>query len=68
MYISPWSLLLVSDSSLLVDERIRGPQTIPIGRVDHSKLPKAGIVQMEWNKTGTILMARYGMLAIFFAS
>ncbi|KAG5220522.1 WD40 repeat protein [Salix suchowensis] len=57
------SLSLVSDSSLLVDERIQGPQTIPIGRVDHSKLPKAGIVQMEWNKTGTILMARYGILA-----
>ncbi|KAF4573059.1 Centrosome-associated WD domain-containing protein [Pleurotus pulmonarius] len=40
-------------------ERIQGPQTIPIGRVDHSKLPKAGIVQMEWNKTGTLLMTRY---------
>ncbi|KAH7885892.1 WD repeat-containing protein 8 [Phlebopus sp. FC_14] len=41
-------------------ERLQGPQTIGISRIDSTKpLPKSGAVQLEWNKTGTLLLVRF---------
>ncbi|KAJ8517990.1 hypothetical protein ONZ45_g4900 [Pleurotus djamor] len=44
----------------LTYDRLEGPQTIPVNRTDHSKaMPKMGALQLEWNKTGTLLMIRF---------
>ncbi|KIK96018.1 hypothetical protein PAXRUDRAFT_32676 [Paxillus rubicundulus Ve08.2h10] len=41
-------------------ERLQGPQTINLNKVDLTKPnPKSGAVQLEWNKTGTLLLVRY---------
>ncbi|KAJ7596922.1 WD repeat-containing protein 8 [Mycena floridula] len=41
-------------------ERLEGPQTISISRQTASKaLPKLGTLQLEWNKTGSLLLARF---------
>ncbi|KAF9244583.1 WD repeat-containing protein 8 [Melanogaster broomeanus] len=41
-------------------ERLQGPQTINLNRVDLTKPnPKSGTVQLEWNKTGSLLLVRY---------
>lgn len=43
------------------DERLDGPQTISLIKPDLSKPnPRSGAVQLEWNKTGTLLLVRYG--------
>ncbi|KAG0696051.1 WD repeat-containing protein 8 [Suillus ampliporus] len=41
-------------------ERLQGPQTISLPRTDPTKPnPKSGAVQLEWNKTGTLLLVRF---------
>ncbi|KAG1875623.1 WD repeat-containing protein 8 [Suillus subalutaceus] len=41
-------------------ERLQGPQTISLQRTDPTKpSPKSGAVQLEWNKTGTLLLVRF---------
>jgi WD40 repeat protein len=41
-------------------ERLQGPQTISLQRTDPTKPnPKSGAVQLEWNKTGTLLLVRF---------
>ncbi|EIW86833.1 WD repeat-containing protein 8 [Coniophora puteana RWD-64-598 SS2] len=41
-------------------ERLIGPQTITVTRADSSKAyPKSGTIQLEWNKNGSILLARF---------
>lgn len=48
------------------DERLDGPQTISLTKADLSKPnPKSGAMQLEWNKTGTLLLVRYGNDACF---
>ncbi len=43
------------------DEKLEGPHPLNVNRVDNSKLcPKSGTVQLEFNKTGTVLLARFG--------
>lgn len=49
------------------DERLDGPQTISLIKPDLSKPnPRSGAVQLEWNKTGTLLLVRYGDNGRFF--
>ncbi|KAG2369449.1 WD repeat-containing protein 8 [Suillus spraguei] len=46
--------------TLKLDERLQGPQTISLQRADPTKPnPKSGAVQLEWNKTGTLLLVRF---------
>ncbi|EPQ60552.1 YVTN repeat-like/Quino protein amine dehydrogenase [Gloeophyllum trabeum ATCC 11539] len=41
-------------------ERLQGSQTIPVTRPDLTKAhPKNGVIQLQWNKSGTCLMARF---------
>ncbi|KZT30673.1 WD repeat-containing protein 8 [Neolentinus lepideus HHB14362 ss-1] len=41
-------------------ERMQGSQSIPVSRPDLTKAhPKNGVVQLQWNKSGTYLMARF---------
>ncbi|KAF7985298.1 hypothetical protein HWV62_6463 [Athelia sp. TMB] len=41
-------------------EKLRAPQSITPLRPDLAKpAPKAGVVQLEWNKTGTLLLVRF---------
>ncbi|KAG8219715.1 hypothetical protein J3R82DRAFT_683 [Butyriboletus roseoflavus] len=41
-------------------ERLDGPQSISLTKADLTKPnPKSGAVQLEWNKTGTLLLVRY---------
>jgi len=43
------------------DEKLQGPHPLNANRVDNSKLyPKSGTVQLEFNKTGTVLLGRFG--------
>jgi hypothetical protein len=43
------------------DEKLQGPHPLNANRVDNSKpSPKSGTVQLEFNKTGTVLLARFG--------
>jgi hypothetical protein len=43
------------------DEKLQGPHPLNANRVDNSKpCPKSGTVQLEFNKTGTVLLARFG--------
>lgn len=68
-YLSCWSLhhlishYLFPDVLTLtsVDERPQGVQTVPLNRVDNTKAhPKSGLLQLDWNTTGTLLLARFG--------
>ena len=48
------------------DEKLRGPYPLNVGKVDNSKPdPKCGTVQLEFNKTGTLLLARFGTICVF---
>lgn len=41
-------------------ERLRGPLTVNVPRIDPAKPnPKSGAAQLEWNKTGTLLLVRF---------
>ncbi|KAG7099110.1 hypothetical protein E1B28_000983 [Marasmius oreades] len=41
-------------------DKIRTPYTISITKPDHTKPnPKSGATQLEWNKTGTVLLVRF---------
>jgi hypothetical protein len=43
-------------------ERSKGPQLLPIPRTESSgkrPYPRTGVVQLDWNKNGTMLMARF---------
>jgi len=41
-------------------EKLEGPHPLNANRVDNSKpYPKSGTVQLEFNKTGTLLLARF---------
>lgn len=40
-------------------EKLDGPQFISIARPTQKSHPKAGTLQLEWNKTGDMLMARF---------
>jgi hypothetical protein len=43
------------------DEKLQGPHPLNVNRADSSKpYPKSGTVQLEFNKTGTVLLARFG--------
>ena len=43
------------------DERPQGTQSVPINKADMSKAhPKSGLLQLDWNTNGTLLMARFG--------
>lgn len=45
------------------DEKVQGPHPLNANRVDTSKPnPKSGTVQLEFNKTGTLLLARFGKI------
>jgi hypothetical protein len=45
------------------DEKLQGPHPVNANRVDNSKPnPKSGTVQLEFNKTGTLLLARFGTI------
>lgn len=57
-------LVVNNDNNL--DERSRGPQPINVHRVDPTKPnPKSGAAQLDWNKTGTLLLVRFGMLSSY---
>lgn len=44
----------------LTYERPQGTQTVPMIRADASKAyPKSGLVQLEWNVNGSLLLTRY---------
>ncbi|KAJ6574989.1 YVTN repeat-like/Quino protein amine dehydrogenase [Mycena capillaripes] len=41
-------------------ERLQGPHSIALQRADHTKPnPKSGAVQLEWNKSGSLLLVRF---------
>ncbi|KAK7034731.1 hypothetical protein VNI00_012138 [Paramarasmius palmivorus] len=41
-------------------DKIHAPHTITVNKPDPSKPnPKSGVVQLEWNRTGTMLLARF---------
>ncbi|KAF8213169.1 WD repeat-containing protein 8 [Mycena galopus ATCC 62051] len=41
-------------------ERLQGPHSIALQRVDHTKSsPKSGAAQLEWNKSGSLLLVRF---------
>ena len=47
--------------SRLSDERLQGPQSINLTRADQTKPgPKSGAAQLEWNKSGSLLLVRFG--------
>lgn len=47
--------------NIWTDERLRGPLTVNVPRIDPAKPnPKSGAAQLEWNKTGTLLLVRFG--------
>jgi hypothetical protein len=66
----PWVLILyvlnthrvfVTNNTTLSDEKLQGPHPLNANRVDNSKsYPKSGTLQLEFNKTGTLLLARFG--------
>ncbi|KAF7347943.1 WD repeat-containing protein WRAP73 [Mycena venus] len=42
------------------DERLQGPHSIALQRTDQTKPnPKSGAVQLEWNKSGSLLLIRF---------
>lgn len=57
----PKNYFLYCINFLSADERLQGAQSISLIRTDLSKPnPKTGAVQLEWNKTGTLLLVRFG--------
>jgi WD40 repeat protein len=65
---SNW-LEITQGRGFLSYERLQGPQTISLQRTDPTKPnPKSGAVQLEWNKTGTLLLVRFGLLRHLFPS
>lgn len=47
------------------DDKLVGSQTIDLTKGDQSKPnPKSGAVQLEWNKTGSLLLVRFGKKVI----
>ena len=73
----PWVLILyvlntyrdfVTNKTTLSDEKLQGPHPLNANRVDHSKsYPKSGTLQLEFNKTGTLLLARFGKRYTLFS-
>lgn len=65
------SVLLVIDFSQIVtffrfqifaDDLINGPHVLSTIRADLTKPnPKSGVVQMDWNLTGNLLLVRFGV-------
>ncbi|KAG2030281.1 hypothetical protein BDR03DRAFT_987192 [Suillus americanus] len=54
------SKIPVGASALRPDERLQGPQTISMQCTDPTKpSPKSGVVQLEWNQTGTLLLLQF---------
>lgn len=48
----------------ITDERLRTPHPLNVLKPDISKAnPKSGVVQLEFNHTGTALLARFGALS-----
>jgi len=48
------------------DEKLRGSYPLNTSKVDNSKPDsKCGTMQLEFNKTGTLLLARFGKSCIF---
>jgi hypothetical protein len=51
------------------DERLSGPQTISVTRPDPLKVNlKSSAFQIEWNKTGSLLLVRWGNALPLFSS
>jgi len=51
----------VHKSDRHTDDRLQGPQILSPIRADPTKPnPKSGVVQLEWNLTGSLLLARFG--------
>lgn len=49
------------NKTALSDEKLEGPHSLNMNRVDNSKsYPKSGTLQLEFNKAGTLLLARFG--------
>jgi len=47
---------------IFVDDHINGPHVLSTIRPDPTKPnPKSGVVQMEWNLTGNLLLVRFGV-------
>jgi len=57
-------------ANILKDERLHGSQSLNTLRVDlTTSHPKSGLIQLDWNLTGTLLLARFGeCLAVRLAS
>jgi hypothetical protein len=57
----PHLSVMTTQSPFFPDERLQGPQSISLIRADQTKpSPKSGAVQLEWNKTGSLLLVRFG--------
>jgi hypothetical protein len=57
----PHLSVMTTQSPFFPDERLQGPQSIALIRADQTKpSPKSGAVQLEWNKTGSLLLVRFG--------
>jgi hypothetical protein len=55
-----WCLHCLTPTFLPV-ERLQGPQSVNLTRADQTKPgPRSGAVQLEWNKTGSLLLVRFG--------
>ena len=53
---------LVLISQIFADDHINGPHVLSTIRADPTKPnPKSGVVQMEWNLTGNLLLVRFGV-------
>lgn len=53
---------LVLISQIFADDHINGPHVLSTIRADPTKPnPKSGVVQMEWNLTGNLLLIRFGV-------
>lgn len=49
-------------SQIFADDHIKGPHMLSTIRADPTKSnPKSGVVQMEWNLTGNLLLVRFGV-------
>lgn len=49
-------------SQIFADDHINGPHVLSTIRADFTKAnPKSGVVQMEWNLTGNLLLVRFGV-------
>jgi hypothetical protein len=55
----PSQIFLISQ--VCADNRINGPYLLRYIRADLTKEnPKSGVIQMEWNLTGNLLLIRFG--------